>query len=125
MSTIKSISVPDQLDQHLSGDLADLDDFAEYLAHAQRGGPRRLEADASNIEQGLGKLVLTLIELIRQLLEKQAIRRMEGGSLSEEQIERMGEAFLKLEVKMAELKEAFGLVDEDLNLNLGPLGDLM
>lgn len=69
--------------------------------------------------------MLTLIELLRQLLEKQAIRRVEGGSLTDEEIERLGETFMKLERKMSELKEIFGLQDEDLNLNLGPLGDLL
>ena len=69
--------------------------------------------------------MLTLIELIRQLLEKQATRCMEGGSLSEEQIERMGQTFLKLDLKMTELKASFGLEHEELNLNLGPLGDLL
>ncbi|MBI4317311.1 MAG: gas vesicle protein K [Chloroflexi bacterium] len=87
--------------------------------------PQRINADQAHVEQGLAKLVLTLIELVRRLLEKQAIRRIEAGSLSDEQIERMGETFIKLERKMAELKLAFGLQDEDLNLNLGPLGDLM
>ena len=73
----------------------------------------------------MAKLVLTLVELIRKLLEKQAMRRIEGGSLTDEEIERMGETLLKLENKMQELKEIFGLKDEDLNLNLGPLGNLM
>ena len=87
--------------------------------------PERINADQDTVEQGLAKLVLTLIELLRRLLEKQAIRRMEVGSLTDDEIERMGETFLKLERKMAELKATFGLQDEDLNLNLGPLGDLM
>jgi CRISPR/Cas system-associated endonuclease Cas1 len=77
------------------------------------------------VEKGLAKLVLTLIELIRKLLEKQALRRVEAGSLSEEEIERVGQTLMKLENKMDELKQLFGLEDEDLNLNLGPLGDLM
>jgi len=76
------------------------------------------------VEQGLAKLVLTLIELIRRLLEKQAIRRVEAGSLGEDEIERLGETLLRLEQKMDELKTTFGLQDEDLNLNLGSLGDL-
>lgn len=114
-----------QIERRLHGDLAALDEFAEQLSQVQRMRPQRIEANESNVEQGLAKLVLTLIELIRRLLEKQAIRRIEAESLSDEQIERMGETFLKLEEKMAELKATFGLEDEDLNLNLGPLGDLM
>ncbi|HEU5200883.1 MAG TPA: gas vesicle protein K [Ktedonobacterales bacterium] len=114
-----------ETDQRLYGDLAALDEFADQLEQVQQMRPQRIQADESNVEQGLAKLVLTLIELIRRLLEKQALRRIEAGSLTDDQIERMGETFLKLEQKMAELKGTFGLEDEDLNLNLGPLGDLM
>lgn len=85
----------------------------------------RINIDPKKVEQGLAKLVLTLIELIKQLMEKQAARRVDGGSLTDEQIEKMGETFIKLEKKMKELKEIFELKDEDLNLNLGPLGDLL
>jgi len=87
--------------------------------------PERIDIDPKNVEKGLAKLVLTLVELIRKLLEKQAMRRVEGGSLSEEEIEKIGETLMKLEDKMKELKEIFGLKDEELNINLGPLGDLM
>lgn len=132
-----------ELDQRLSGDLAALSDFARELSQLRnrvrdesRLGerqemasgitiPERINADEATVEQGLAKLVLTLIELIRRLLEKQAIRRIEAGTVAEEEIERMGETFLKLELKMTELKATFGLQDEDLNLNLGPLGDLI
>ncbi|MBI5025126.1 MAG: gas vesicle protein K [Nitrospirae bacterium] len=85
----------------------------------------RINIDPKNVEKGLAKLVLTLVELIRKLMEKQAMRRVEAGSLTEEEIERIGETLMKLENKMQELKEIFGLKDEDLNLKLGPLGDLM
>lgn len=114
-----------ELDSRLHGDLTALQDFADELAQVDAGLPRRINADQRSVEQGLAKLVLTLIELIRRLMEKQAIRRMEAGSLTDEQIERLGETFLKLEEKMAELKATFGLRDQDLNLSLGPLGDLM
>lgn len=95
------------------------------LEEVKDANPDRINIDPKNVEKGLAKLVLTLIELIRKLMEKQAMRRIEGGSLSDEEIERLGETFMKLEIKMKELKEVFGLKDEDLNLNLGPLGDLM
>ncbi len=85
----------------------------------------RINIDPQNVEKGLGKLVLTLVELIRKLLEKQAMKRIDNGSLSDEEIERIGLALMKLENKMSELKEFFGLKDEDLNLDLGPLGKLM
>lgn len=87
--------------------------------------PERINIDPKNVEKGLAKLVLTLVELIRKLLEKQAVRRVEGGRLTDEEIEKIGEALMKLESKMQELKEIFGLKDEELNINLGPLGDLM
>lgn len=87
--------------------------------------PERIDIDPKNVEKGLAKLVLTLVELIRKLLEKQAMRRVEGGSLTDEEIEKVGETLMKLESKMQELKEIFGLKDEELNINLGPLGDLI
>ena len=99
--------------------------FIEEIEKVQDALPKRIDANPKNVEKGLAKLVLTLVELIRKLLEKQAMRRIEGGSLSEEEIEQMGETLLKLENKMQELKGIFGLKDEELNLNLGPLGDLM
>lgn len=90
-----------------------------------KNSTRRLPADPDKMEQGLAKLVLTVVELLRRLLEKQAIRRMEGGSLTEDKIEQMGRAFQRLEQKMEELKAVFGLEGEELNLNLGPLGNLV
>ena len=81
--------------------------------------------DPKNVEKGLSKLVLTLVDLVRKLMEKQAVRRMEGGFLTAGEIERMGNAFLLLDEKMEQLKKAFGLKDEDLNLDLGPLGELI
>jgi hypothetical protein len=89
------------------------------------GNPERIECSPDNIEQGLAKLVLSLIELLRQLLERQAIRRMEGGSLNDDQVEQMGEALMKLEAKIHELADHFGLTPGDLNMNFGPLGNLL
>jgi Gas vesicle protein K len=86
---------------------------------------RRVNADPERLEKGLAQLVLTLVELLRQLMERQAIRRIEGGSLTDEEVERLGRTFMALADRMEELKQEFGLDDEDLNLNLGPLGDLM
>ncbi|MEN6453762.1 MAG: gas vesicle protein K [Prolixibacteraceae bacterium] len=103
-------------------------DSDELLKDIQNAGTKainRFNANPDNAESGLAQLVLTLVELIRKLVEKQAIRRVEGGSLSEEEIERLGETLMKLEFKMEELKKVFNLKDEDLNINLGPLGDLM
>ena len=99
--------------------------FVEEIEKIQGALPKRIDANPKNVEKGLAKLVLTLVELIRKLLEKQAMRRIEGRSFSDEEIERVGETLMKLENKMKELKEIFGLKDEELNINLGPLGDLM
>jgi hypothetical protein len=84
-----------------------------------------VNADPEQVEKGLAQLVLTLVELLRQLMERQALRRMEGGTLTDEQVERLGETFMKLDRRMHELTEHFGLDESDLNLNLGPLGDLL
>jgi len=100
-------------------------EFVEEMQKTEDVLPEKIDANPENVEKGLAKLVLTLIELIRKLLEKQAMRRVEADSLSEEEIERVGETLMKLENKMKELKQIFGLKDEELNLNLGPLGDLM
>jgi hypothetical protein len=81
--------------------------------------PERIAADPEVVENGLAKLVLSIVELVRKLLEKQALRRMDAGNLTEEEIERLGSALMKLEEKMGELKQVFGLSDEDLNLSLG------
>ncbi|HKN65546.1 MAG TPA: gas vesicle protein K [Gemmatimonadaceae bacterium] len=89
-----------------------------------RALPERINADPGQVENGLARLVLTVIELLREILEHQAIRRMDGGTLSEEQVERLGLALLKLNERMEELKTIFGLTDEDLNIDLGPLGQL-
>ena len=84
-----------------------------------------LDADPETVERGLVTLVLTVVELLRQLMERQALRRVEDGTLSDDQIERIGQTLMALEEHMAELREHFGLAPEDLNLDLGPLGPLL
>lgn len=101
------------------------EEFIEEMKRIQGPFPERINTNPENIETGLAKLVLTLIEFIRGLMEKQAMRRIESGSLSDIEIERVGETLMKLENKIQELKESLGLKDEELNLNLGPLGNLM
>src|SRR5436853_4718609 len=86
--------------------------------------PERISADPEIVENGLAKLVLSIIELVRRLLEKQALRRMDAGTLTDAEIERLGSALMKLEEKMAEMKQVFGLADDDLNLKLGPIKTL-
>jgi hypothetical protein len=85
----------------------------------------RVSADPEQVERGLVQLVLTIVELLRQLMERQALHRMEAGGLSDDEVERLGQTFMALSERMEELKEHFGLTSEDLNLNLGPLGDLL
>ena len=87
--------------------------------------PQRIDADPESVEKGLVTLVLTIVELLRQLMERQAIRRVEHGDLSDEQIERIGTTLMLLEERMAELREHFDLMPEDLNIDLGPLGPLL
>lgn len=95
------------------------------LDRIESGLRQRVGVDPDTLEKGLAQLVLTIIELLRQLMERQALRRIEGGTLSDEEVERLGRTFLALAQRMEELKAEFGLTDADLNLNLGPFGDLM
>lgn len=114
---------PDQPDHPNRG--PEPDDLTEAALHAlARALPERINADPERVEQGLARLVLTVVELLREVLEHQAIRRMDGGTLTDEEIERVGLALLKLNQRMDELKTVFGLTDEDLNIDLGPLGRL-
>jgi hypothetical protein len=85
----------------------------------------RIQLDAPDAQRSLAGLVLTVVELLRQLMERQAVRRMEYGDLSDEQVERLGSTLLALAEQMATLCEQFGLRPEDLNLDLGPLGPLL
>jgi hypothetical protein len=85
----------------------------------------RLNADPERVEKGLAQLVLTVVELLRQVMERQALRRIEGGTLDDGQVERLGVALMLLEQRMDELKAEFELDDADLSLNLGPVRELI
>ncbi|GCD89265.1 gas vesicle protein K [Nocardioides sp. LS1] len=87
--------------------------------------PRRLETDSESVQRDLMKLVLTIIELVRQLMERQAIRRVDEGDLGDDQVEELGLGLMRLEEAMDQLKEQFDLTTDDLNLDLGPLGTLL
>ena len=102
-----------------------MEEMNEVIGMLNGSEESKLKLTPENADSGLAKLVLTLVELIRKLVEKQAMRRVDGGSLTDEEIERLGETLMKLEMKMEELKKYFNLTDRDLNINLGPLGDLM
>jgi hypothetical protein len=128
------MSAQPDLSDRLRGDLEALGDFAQELgartcadATGDGGGflPRRINTNAATAEKDLAKLVLTLVELVRQLMERQALRRVNAGSVSDDDVERMGETFLRLDHKMAELRAVFGLREDELNLNLGPIGNLL
>jgi hypothetical protein len=103
----------------------ELEVLQRELQHVRGTLPSHVNVDVDGVEQGLAQLVLTLVEFLRQLLERQAVRRMEGGSLSDEEVERVGLALMKLEEKVHQLADQFGLQPSDLNINLGPLGDLL
>jgi hypothetical protein len=90
-----------------------------------RSPRRRISADPESVEKGLVSLVLTLVELLRQLMERQALRRVDQGDLNDDQVERIGQTLTALEERMTELREHFGLRPEDLNIDLGPLGTLL
>jgi predicted membrane chloride channel (bestrophin family) len=103
----------------------DLDPFARDLRRLDNALSRRIDADPDTAERGLVQLVLTLVELLRELVERQALRRVESGTLDDETVERVGRTLMALEARMQELKEHFGFDDDDLNLDLGPLGRLL
>jgi hypothetical protein len=109
---------PDQIESAIEQIRRELDQYVGSTT-------TRVDCTPENVEQGLARLVLTLIELLRRLLERQAIRRMEGGTLADEQVENMGVALMRLEQKIFELAAHFGLKPEELNLELGPLGNLL
>ena len=103
----------------------DIDLFATELPRLDNALSRRIGADPENVQKGLAQLVLTIVELLRQLMERQALRRIDAGGLSEEQVERLGTTFMELDKRMEQLREEFGLDIEDLNIDLGPLGRLL
>jgi hypothetical protein len=118
------VSVP-ELESRLLAAGGDVERLAATLGDGANPFPRRVNADPESVERGLAQLVLTLIELLRQLMERQALRLMERGTLDDDEVERLGLTFMRLAERMDELKAEFELRDEDLNLDLGPLGSLL
>jgi hypothetical protein len=96
----------------------DLDPFKRDLRRLDDALSRRIDADPESAERGL-------VELLRELMERQALRRVEAGGLDEETVERVGRTLMALEQRMQELKDHFGFADDELNLDLGPLGRLL
>ena len=103
----------------------DLDPFARDLNTLGNALSRRIDSDPETVERGLAQLVLTVVELLRQLMERQALRRIDAGGLTEDQVERLGTTFMELDKRMEQLRTEFELEPEDLNLDLGPLGRLL
>ena len=97
----------------------ELDEVRSELARVSAALPERIDIDPEDVERGLAGLVLGLVELLRQVLERQAVRRMEGGTLTDEEIERVGLALMRLERKVHELADQFGLTEEDLKIRVG------
>ena len=105
--------------------IREIDSLREELERRTAGlAPARWNADPEEVQRSVARLVLTLIEFLRQLFEKQAIRRMEQGTLTDDETERLGVALMRLEETVRDLAERFGLRPEELNLDLGPLGRL-
>jgi hypothetical protein len=101
------------------------EDFLRNMGKSPEVLPEKLNLQKGNVAKGLARLVLTLLELLRELLERQAIRRMEGGTLTRQEINNLGLTFMELNKRMAELRGHFGLKEKDLNIDLGPLGGLL
>ncbi len=99
--------------------------FSRIMSEKNSVLPNRINIDQADVSKGLAKLVLTIIELLRELLERQAIRRIDSGTLTREEMNNLGTTFMKLSEKMEELKSQFGLKSEDLNIDLGPIGKLL
>jgi gas vesicle protein GvpK len=94
-------------------------ELREEIARLRSLLPERIDLDPDDIERGLAGLVLTLVEFLRQVLERQAIRRMEGGTLSDDEVERVGLALMRLEQKVGEIAAQFGLDQDDIQLRIG------
>ena len=107
-------------------EVARLDDLRRELERVSRSAsPLRWNADEDDVQRSVAQLVLTLVEFIRKLLERQAIRRMEAGTLTDRQTEEIGRALMKLEETVVDIAAKFGILPDDLNLDLGPAGKLM
>ena len=106
-------------------ELQEIESLRAEIDRLSRAAPPRWNADPDDVRRSVGKLVLTLVEFVRQILERQAIRRMEARTLSADQTESIGLALMQLERTIRDLADQFGLDPADLNLDLGPLGKLV
>ena len=106
-------------------EVAELELLRQEIERAAGGAPARWNADPDDVQRSVAHLVLTLVEFIRKLLERQAIRRMEGGTLTDHQTEDIGRALMTLEETVRDMAARFGIPIDDLNLDLGPAGKLI
>lgn len=115
------------VESHSLDDLAKVMQVGRYPSSGQpaAGQPPRVNLEPDSVKNGLGQLVLTLVKLLHELLERQALRRIDNGSLSNDEIERLGLTLMKQAQEIDRLRKEFGLQEEDLNLDLGPLGKLL
>lgn len=120
METVESSA----LDDLIRKVKVDTSEPGSLYSHKTEPAPR-INLDAGDVKNGLGQLVLTVVKLLHELLERQAIRRIDAGSLSDEQIERLGLTLMKQSQEIERLRKEFGLAEEDLNIDLGPLGKLL
>lgn len=126
-----SVCLPSQATNQELGDL-EVDKHSAELAHVlrtvqevgTRSSDQRLELDPDNLRKSLGQLVLTLVRLLHEVLERQAIRRIDGGGLTDKQIEDLGVTLMRQAQEIDRLVQEFGLTKEDLNIDLGPIGRL-
>ncbi len=118
-------SEPVQVESQALGDFARIMQGGASLPARSPGQPPRINLDQDNLKNSLGQLVLTLVKLLHELLERQGLRRIEAGSLTDDQIERLGLTLLRQAQEIDRLRKEFGLEEEDLNLDLGPLGQLL
>jgi predicted transcriptional regulator len=107
-------------------EVAELDDLRKQLQRTAAGhSPMRWNADPDDVQRSVAQLVLTLVEFVRQLLERQSLRRLEAGTLTDRQVEDVGRALMQLEETVRDIAAKFGIPPEELNLELGPLGRLI
>ena len=112
-------------DDRASVEIREIESLRQELDRISASPPHRWNADPEDVRRSVGKLVLTLVEFIRQLLERQAIRRMEAGTLTPDETEAVGLALMRLEETVRYVGTQFGLEPQDLNLDLGPVGKLL
>jgi hypothetical protein len=125
MQPVATASVESESITDFARVMRDSPGFAPLAPERATQTRRRIDLDPETVKNGLGQLVLTLVKLLHELLERQAIRRIDAGSLNDEQIERLGLTLMGQAREIERLREAFGLEEEDLNLDLGPLGKLL